>query len=65
MKSLREDGWRHVLQGRTTIEEVLRVTKDERFNGNNTVLADQTQRAVEQPDHSPQSFPPEIARGGE
>jgi len=33
MRSLREDGWRHVIAGRTTIEEVLRVTKDERFNG--------------------------------
>jgi general secretion pathway protein E len=34
MKSLREDGWRLVRSGRTTLEEVLRVTKDERFNGN-------------------------------
>ena len=34
MKSLREDGWRLVLEGRTTIAEVIRVTKDERFNGN-------------------------------
>jgi general secretion pathway protein E/type IV pilus assembly protein PilB len=33
MRSLRQDGWRHVLAGRTTIEEVLRVTKDERING--------------------------------
>jgi type II secretion system protein E len=30
MRSLREDGWRHMLAGRTTLEEVLRVTKDER-----------------------------------
>ena len=30
-RSLRADGWRHVLAGRTTIEEVLRVTKDERI----------------------------------
>ena len=30
MKTLRDDGWRHVLQGRTTVDEVLRVTKDER-----------------------------------
>jgi type II secretory ATPase GspE/PulE/Tfp pilus assembly ATPase PilB-like protein len=30
MKSLREDGWRLVRQGITTVEEVLRVTKDER-----------------------------------
>jgi type II secretion system protein E len=29
MKSLREDGWRLVLDGRTTIEEVFRATKDE------------------------------------
>ncbi len=35
MKTLRGDGWRHVLRGRSTIEEVLRVTKDERVNGNN------------------------------
>jgi len=34
MQSLREDGWRLVKDGRTTLEEVLRVTKDERFNGN-------------------------------
>ena len=33
MKSLREDGWRLVVEGRTTIEEVLRVTKDELLNG--------------------------------
>ena len=29
-RNLREDGWRHVHAGTTTIEEVLRVTKDER-----------------------------------
>jgi type II secretory ATPase GspE/PulE/Tfp pilus assembly ATPase PilB-like protein len=29
MQSLRTDGWRLVMGGRTTIEEVLRVTKDE------------------------------------
>jgi len=29
MKSLRLDGWRHVLEGRTTIAEVLRVSKGE------------------------------------
>ncbi len=34
MKSLREDGWRLVMSGKTTLAEVLRVTKDERFNGN-------------------------------
>jgi hypothetical protein len=34
MRSLREDGWRLVAEGRTTIEEVLRVTKDERFDDN-------------------------------
>jgi len=34
MKSLREDGWRLVKTGKTTLAEVLRVTKDERFDGN-------------------------------
>lgn len=34
MNSLRQDGWRLILEGRTTVEEVLRVTKDERINGN-------------------------------
>ena len=29
MRSLREDGWRIVSEGRTTIEEVIRNTKDE------------------------------------
>ena len=33
MKCLRDDGWRLVRAGRTTPAEVLRVTKDERFNG--------------------------------
>ena len=30
--SLREDGFRHLREGRTTVEEVLRVTKDETFD---------------------------------
>jgi general secretion pathway protein E/type IV pilus assembly protein PilB len=34
MMSLREDGFRHLREGRTTIEEILRVTKDERFEEN-------------------------------
>jgi general secretion pathway protein E len=34
MKTLREDGIRYVAEGRTTIEELIRLTKDERFNGN-------------------------------
>ncbi|MGD0090767.1 MAG: ATPase, T2SS/T4P/T4SS family [Planctomycetota bacterium] len=33
MGSLRSDGWRLVLTGRTTVEEVLRATKDEPMNG--------------------------------
>ena len=33
MRSLREDGWRLVAEGRTTVDELLRVTKDERANG--------------------------------
>jgi type II secretory ATPase GspE/PulE/Tfp pilus assembly ATPase PilB-like protein len=32
MESLRGDGWRLVREGRTTIEEVLRVTKDENLS---------------------------------
>lgn len=34
MKTLREDGFRYISHGKTTVEELLRVTKDERFNGN-------------------------------
>ncbi len=34
MKTLREDGFRYVSNGKTTVEELLRVTKDVRFNGN-------------------------------
>ena len=33
LSSLSEDGWRIVAEGATTIDEVLRVTKDERMNG--------------------------------
>jgi general secretion pathway protein E len=33
MRSLRDDGFRHLAAGRTTIEEVLRVTKDDVFGG--------------------------------
>jgi hypothetical protein len=36
MRSLREDGWRIIREGRTTVDEVMRNTKDEetghRFN---------------------------------
>ena len=34
MNCLRDDGWRLVKSGITTLAEVLRVTKDERLNGN-------------------------------
>jgi general secretion pathway protein E/type IV pilus assembly protein PilB len=37
MKSLREDGWRIVKEGRTTVEEVMRNTKDE---GTKTVFSE-------------------------
>jgi general secretion pathway protein E/type IV pilus assembly protein PilB len=33
MQSLRQDGWRLIQQGRTTLEELMRVTKDERGTG--------------------------------
>jgi general secretion pathway protein E/type IV pilus assembly protein PilB len=35
MRSLREDGWRLIREGKTTLEEVLRVTKDEKSGGYN------------------------------
>ena len=50
MKTLRGDGWRLVLQGRTTIEEILRVTKDERVNGNGAVLWNGDEDAAKTPD---------------
>ena len=34
MTSLRDDGFRHLSEGRTTVEEVRRVTKDETFDLN-------------------------------
>ena len=37
MRSLREDGWRLLREGRTTVEEIIRVTKDERINGRPTL----------------------------
>jgi general secretion pathway protein E/type IV pilus assembly protein PilB len=33
MRTLREDGWEKVLAGQTSVEEVLRVTKADRFGG--------------------------------
>ncbi len=33
MCSLSQDGWRVVREGDTTVDEVLRVTKDERMQG--------------------------------
>jgi type II secretory ATPase GspE/PulE/Tfp pilus assembly ATPase PilB-like protein len=33
MRSLREDGWRLVREGKTTVEEVMRNTKDEAATG--------------------------------
>jgi len=45
-KSLRDDGWRHVLQGRTTIEEVLRVTKDERVRHEGAIVTGEVEDAA-------------------
>ena len=39
MRSLREDGWRLIQQGDTTLEEVLQATKDERVSGNGAASA--------------------------
>ena len=37
LRTLSEDGWRLVGEGVTTVDEVLRVTKDERLNGSVTI----------------------------
>ena len=37
LRSLTEDGWRLVSEGVTTVDEVLRVTKDERLNANGAI----------------------------
>ena len=53
MKTLRDDGWRHVHEGRTTIEELLRVTKDERVNHSGAgVRSSSVQGAAEMPEDS-------------
>jgi type II secretion system protein E len=51
MKCLREDGWRLVREGKTTVAEVLRVTKDERLNGD--ALRTITARAAPLPGPTP------------
>ncbi len=43
MRSLREDGWRLIREGKTTMDEVLRATKDERFSSR---AADETSDTV-------------------
>jgi type II secretory ATPase GspE/PulE/Tfp pilus assembly ATPase PilB-like protein len=40
MKSLRDDGFRHLCDGRTTVEEILRVTKDDAFATNGLLGAE-------------------------
>jgi len=37
MKTLREDGWRKIIQGITTIEEIMRVTMEDEFEGDQAV----------------------------
>jgi general secretion pathway protein E/type IV pilus assembly protein PilB len=39
METLRQDGWRRVVQGRTTIEEVVRVTQTDEVMAETTVEA--------------------------
>jgi general secretion pathway protein E len=38
MRNLRTDGWRLVLEGRTTIEEVLQATKEDQFTSGSAVI---------------------------
>lgn len=49
MRSLRTDGQRLVLDGKTTLEEVLRVTKDQRLNGNGGQSANRNQAPEDTP----------------
>jgi type II secretory ATPase GspE/PulE/Tfp pilus assembly ATPase PilB-like protein len=58
MRSLRDDGFRQLHNGRTTIQEVLRVTKDDIFDVNGLLGLDQpkhepspAQHDAEQPKH--------------
>ena len=44
MKSLREDGFRQLLDGRTTVQEILRVTKDEMFDVSGLAGLDQLEQ---------------------
>jgi type II secretory ATPase GspE/PulE/Tfp pilus assembly ATPase PilB-like protein len=41
MRSLRDDGFRHLGSGRTTVEEILRVTKDDSFDTSGLLGAEQ------------------------
>jgi type II secretion system protein E len=55
MQSLRDDGWRLIREGRTTLEEVLRVTKDERMGGNGGSEAEAAPAAGATPAQTPEA----------
>jgi len=46
MKSLRDDGFRQLHSGRTTVQEILRVTKDEMFELNGLAALEPTEKQV-------------------
>ena len=46
MRSLRDDGFRQLHTGRTTVQEILRVTKDEMFDLEGLASFDQPEQKV-------------------
>jgi len=46
MKSLRDDGFRQLHSGRTTVQEILRVTKDEMFELNGLAALEPMEKQV-------------------
>jgi len=57
MSSLRRDGWRHVARGITTIEELLRVTKDEPVNHRNPGASTNMVHGTQMPESAPPKEP--------
>src|SRR5438105_12720685 len=62
METLRQDGWRRVAQGRTTIEEVVRVTQTDEVMAETTEEAGPAVAAATAPSASSPSESPRSAR---
>ena len=65
MHSLRDDGLRLVLEGRTTLEEVLRVTKDEMASAGVFKKPASEKAEAPEPEAAPQPAPAALAARGE